>query len=429
MTGFSEKFTPMIEKIKENANNPEELEKLYRIDRNGFESAFEKVYPEIENSLLVSFWKIRLDSDKEPDLLPRLFMTDIMIMIAACLLTAFLIKIPLIFKIRLTEFIFYEKNAGIIVFLGLSLYAAWINRISEKKKLIISFLLFLIPLIYINLLPSVCDSSSVNLAYIHLPLLMWCIYGLVFIDFTFQDNKRRLEYIRYNGDLAIMLALILIAGGILTGITIGLFSAIRINIEIFYKDYIMISGLVSAPIVATFIIKNYNTFTNKIAPIIANIFSPIVLITLVIYLIAIPVSGKDPYNDRDFLLIFNIMLLGVMAIILFSVSESSMKRKQRFNEIIVFILTIVSVIIDLIALSAIFYRLGEFGISPNRLAVLGSNILISGNLILILIDLYKVNFRKSEIEKVGLTISKYLPVYLVWILIVVFGFPIIFGMK
>jgi hypothetical protein len=419
----------MIEKIKENLNNPEELEKLYRVDKNAFESAFEKVYPQLEDSILANFWKIRLDSDRAPDLLTRRFMPDIMILIAACLLTAFLIKIPSIFNIRLTEFIFYEKNAGIIVFLGLSLYAVWTNGISDNRKLVISALLFFIPLIYINLLPSVCDSSSVNLAYIHLPLLMWCIYGLVCTDFGLKDYTKRLEYIRYNGDLAIMLAVILIAGGILTGITIGLFSAIKINIEVFYRDYIMITGLVSAPIVATFILKNYTTFTNKIAPIIANIFSPLVLITLIIYLIAISVSGKDPYNDRDFLLIFNLMLLGVMAIILFSVSESSIKRKQRFNEIILLILSIVSIAIDLIALSAIFYRLGEYGISPNRLAVLGSNILIFGNLILIMIDLYKVNFRKSEIGKVGLTISKYLPVYLVWIIIVVFGFPFIFGMK
>jgi hypothetical protein len=87
------------------------------------------------------------------------------------------------------------------------------------------------------------------------------------------------------------------------------------------------------------------------------------------------------------------------------------------------------VIIDLIALSAIFYRLGTYGITPNRLAVLGSNMLILVNLVLIVIDLYKVNFKKSLIREVELTIAKYLPVYLVWIIIVVFGFPVIFGMR
>jgi hypothetical protein len=258
---------------------------------------------------------------------------------------------------------------------------------------------------------------------------MWCIYGLVFIGFDVKDKSKRIEFIRHNGDLAIMGSLILIAGGILTGITIGLFSAINIHIQKFYMDNVVIVGLVCAPIVTKYIIENYVTLTNKIAPIIADIFSPLVLITLIIYLIAIVVSGKDPYNDRDFLLIFNIMLLGVMAIIVFSVSETSLKKKQKFNEMLLFILSIITLIIDLIALSAIFYRLREYGITPNRLAVLGSNILIFGNLVLIMIDLYKINFQKSEIEKVGLTISKYLPVYIVWILIVIFGFPLFFGMK
>jgi hypothetical protein len=68
-------------------------------------------------------------------------------------------------------------------------------------------------------------------------------------------------------------------------------------------------------------------------------------------------------------------------------------------------------------------------LTPNRLAVLGSNILIFVNLVMITIDLFKINFRKSELEKVELTISKYLPVYVVWVLLVVFVFPIVFNMR
>jgi hypothetical protein len=119
----------------------------------------------------------------------------------------------------------------------------------------------------------------------------------------------------------------------------------------------------------------------------------------------------------------------VMAIIVFSVSESSVYGKQRFSEIVLFILSIVTLIVNLIALSAIFYRLGEYGLTPNRLAILGSNILIFINLILIMVDLYKINFRKADLEKVELTVAKYLPFYIIWTIIVVFGFPLIFGMK
>ena len=419
----------MKENIRKNIDNPEELERLYRADRKSFESDFEEVSQDISDTELIRFWKIRLNSEKTPISLKRSFSADIILLGAACLISAILIKIPGLINLKIPDLLFYERNAGIIVFFGLTVYSVWLNKKSEPGRLAIIFTAFLIPVLYINLLPSGSVSASVNLAYIHLPLLMWFIFGLVFIDFDLKDKNKRIEYIKHNGELAILAAILLITGGILTGITIGLFNAIGINIETFYRDNIIITGLVCVPVVATFILMNYTTMTNKIAPILANIFSPLVLLTAVIYLIAIAVKGKDPYNDRNFLMIFNMMLLGVMAIIVFSVTGASPDRKRRFNEMVLFILVSITAIIDVIALSAIFYRLGTYGVTPNRIAVLGSNILILGNLLLIIVDLYKINFRKKMIEIVGLTISGYLPVYAIWILFVIFGFPLLFLMK
>jgi len=418
----------MKEKIKENINNPEVLEQLYREDRKFFESAFSEVFSETEKTDLLGYWKIRLTQEKISASTKRLNMTEIFVMVFACFIAAFLIKIPDIFNLQFTDFIYYQKNGAIIVALGLAIYTVWINTILEQKNIILILSAFLIPAVYINLLPYHQGSDSVNLVYLHLPLLMWCIFGLIYIDFDLKDKYKRVEYIKYNGDLAILAAIILIAGGILTGITVGLFAAIGINIEKFYMENIVIIGLVSLPVVATFILKNFTTMTSKIALIVANIFSPLVLLTAIIYLIALTFSGKDPYSDREFLMLFNIMLVGVMAVIVFSISETAGAAKQKFSSIILFILTIVTVIIDLIALSAIFYRTFAFGITPNRLAVLGSNILLAVNLILIVIDLYKINFRQTSLDKVELTIAKYLPVYAIWILTVVFGFPLIFGL-
>ena len=313
--------------------------------------------------------------------------------------------------------------------MGLSAYSFLTKIQINFKHLITSIIVFGLSAIYINLLPSNRESHSINLAYIHMPLFIWCLYGLIFIDFDTKDKSKWIDYIKYNGDVAILAAIILIAGGVLTGVTLGLFSAIDLKIERFYFDYIVILGLVSSPIVATYIVKNFPLVTNKIAPIIASIFSPLVLITLVIYLISIVLTGKDLYNDRDFLMIFNLMLLGVMAIIVFSVSGTSVNKKQRFSELTLFALSIITLIVDLVALSAILYRLGEFGFTPNRTAVLGSNLLILGNLVLIMIDLYKVVFKGKEIKTVELTISKYLPIYTVWTIFVTFLLPFIFGLK
>jgi hypothetical protein len=419
----------MKEKIREVIDQPEELERLYRSDKNSFKSGFQEIYHEIENVTLANFWKIRLDIDNGSGKIKLFQWADVSFLIIACMISSILIKYPAIFKNDFFETSYYEKNTGLIVLFGLSVFVVWTNKIFSFRKLAFIAVAFLIPAIYINLLPSVKDSQSINLAFIHLPLFMWCIYGIVYLNLDLKDKRKRIDYIKYNGDIAVLGALLLIAGGILTGITIGLFHAIDINIEHFYMDYVAICGLVSAPIVATYIIQNYPALTNKLAPIIANIFSPLVLITLLIYLITIPVSGKSPYTNRDILIIFNLMLLGVMGIIIFSISETSQNKKQKFNEMILFILSIVTIIIDLVALSAIFYRLYAFGITPNRLVVLISNLLIFVNLIWIMFDLYKINFRNAGIEKVELTISRYLPLYIIYTFIIVFGFPLIFGMK
>jgi len=419
----------MKERIKENISNPEKLEQLYNDDRNAFESGFAEACAEVEESELTRYWKIRLDYKKAPDKMLKTNLFDIVILITSCLIAAILIRIPDIFSLGIEAEIFYAKNAALIVFLGLTVYVTWAAKVINVKRLLLIFTSFMVLAVYVNLLPSVTDSDSVNLVFLHIPLLLWSFYGLIFIDFNIKDYMKRIEYIRYNGDLAILMAIIVISGGILTGITIGLFDAIGLNIENFYMQNIAIAGAVSVPIVATYIIKNYKSLTNKIAPVIANIFSPLVLLTAVVFLVALAVSDKDLNSDRDFLLIFNVMLIGVMAVIVFSVSETSTSRKQKFSEMILLILSVVTVVIDLIALSAIFYRLGTFGITPNRLAILGSNILILGNLVLLIIDLYKVNFKNVRIREVEVTIAKYLPVYLIWILFVVFTFPLIFGMK
>ena len=139
-------------------------------------------------------------------------------------------------------------------------------------------------------------------------------------------------------------------------------------------------------------------------------------------------SGKDPYNDREFLMIFNLLLIGVMAIIFFSVAETK-TGKSNPETWILFLLCLVTIIVNGIALSAILFRISEWGITPNRMAVLGGNILILINLLLVTVQLFKVISKKKEISVVGKAIAFYLPVYVVWTVIVTFIFPLLFAFK
>jgi membrane-associated HD superfamily phosphohydrolase len=150
---------------------------------------------------------------------------------------------------------------------------------------------------------------------------------------------------------------------------------------------------------------------------------------LVIYLGAIFYSGKDPYNDREFLQLFNALLIGVLAIIFFSVAEAASSEKKMVEKYILFLLSLVTIVVNGIALSAILFRITEMGITPNRLAVMGSNILILMNLLLVTFKLYQVVFRKGNIGSVGGQIAIFLPVYTLWTIFVTFVMPFIFHFK
>lgn len=351
---------------------------------------------------------------------------DLLKILLVCLATGMLILLPKYTSVDPVKVLFYEKNAGIIAFLGLCLYSLTVRKTHDIRWILITAAFFIIPALFINLLPSDRKDQSVILACIHLPLMLWCVYGIVYSDFEIRNIGKRVDFIRHNGDMAILGSLLVLGGIVLAGFTIALFSSIDLKIEKFYSEYIGVWGVVAAPAVTAFIIHHYPKLTSKIAPLIATVFSPLVLLTLLVYLGAVLFAGKDPYTDRDFLIMFNLMLIGVMAIVVFSISERTGVRRVRFNEYVLLSLAAVTLITDLVALSAIFYRLGEYGITANRIAVLGSNLLILGNLILITIDLFKVIFRNGSLEKVNLTTARYLPLYFLWTVVVVFIFPIIF---
>jgi hypothetical protein len=140
-------------------------------------------------------------------------------------------------------------------------------------------------------------------------------------------------------------------------------------------------------------------------------------------------SGKDPYNDREFLLLFNLLLIGVKALIFFSVAESSTKSTSVSGIWVLLLLSIVTVVVNGIALSAISFRISEWGITPNRVAVLGGNVLMLVHLLIVAVMLFKTVTKKAALAEVGRAIVLYIPVYFIWTIVVVFIFPLVFGFK
>jgi len=414
----------MKDEILSRQNDPGHLEKMYRSNKAVFKREFSTLYPELKGNVLADFWNERLNY--ESDEISWGTGRELLWVVIAALLAGVIAKLPAI--LAFDEELFYTRNIGFIIFPMLTAYFAWKNKLSSGK---IAFIVGagLAGLIFINLFPHVKKSDTLILSCIHLVLFLWSVLGFAFVGDKRNNEEKRLGFLKYNGDLVVMTTLILIAGAIMSGITVGLFSLIGLDIKEFYFKNIAIFGLAAAPIAGTYLTQTNPQLVGKVSPVIAKIFSPLVIVMLVVYLIAIVYSGKNPYNNREFLMIFNALLIGVMALIFFSVAETSRATKSSTEIWILFLLSAITMLVNCVALSAILFRISEWGFTPNRTAILGGNVLILVNLILVTVQLYKVLSKRNDISGVGKSISLYLPVYFVWTIIVTFIFPLIFSGK
>ena len=413
----------MKDVILRNVANPLQLETLYRSDKSAFKRAFNELYPDLKDYQLANFWNTRLNFAKEE--ISWGTSKGLAFIILLSLVAGVFAKFPSIFN--LNEEFFYSRNIGFLIFPMLTAYFAWKNKLSIPK-IVFAAIVTVAGLVFINSLPDKKNSDTIILSCIHLIVILWSVLGFAFVEGSQNNVEKRLAYLKYNGDLVVMTTLIVIAAGLLSAITNGLFSLIGINIEKFYFQYIVLFGFPAAPIFGTWLTQNNPQLVGKVSPVIAKIFSPLVLVMLIVYLVAIVYAGKDPYNNREFLLIFNALLIGVMAIIFFSVAESQSTTKNQAETWILLLLSLVTIIVNGVALSAIVFRISQFGMTANRAAVLGGNILILINLLLVTAQLFKVLTKRSDISAVGRVISSYLPVYFLWAIVVTFLFPYIFGL-
>ena len=405
----------MKEEIIASISNPAGLERLYRSNPAAFSRAFEAVYPQISHEVVAQIWQERLVVSTTS----WGSKNDWILLVTFAVLAGFFMQLPDL--VHLSHNRYFPRNMSFFVMPGIGAYFAY-KRGLGLRDLVGPICILVASVLFINLLPE--KSTTLLLTCLHIPILIWLAVGSIFAG---SDAGKRMDFLRYHGDLVVMTVVIGLAGGLFTALTLNLFNLVQLKIDDFYFRYIVLSILPSVPLFATLLVRQNTSLVSKISPVIARIFTPLVTITLAIFLVAIIFTGKDPYNDRDFLLIFNGVLIGVMALILFSLGEATKQHASRIHQYFLLALAVVAIIDNGIALSAIGFRLLEYGVSPNRLAVLGSNALVMVHLVLVTRHVSRFLKGVETVEGIEKGLTSYLPYYAVWAAIVSFIFPLIFS--
>jgi hypothetical protein len=406
-------------------DKPVELERLYRSNPKQFQSWLSEAFEESPESETLKVWNARLTYSTAKSN-PAASNARLLFVIIISLLSVFLVKLPVYFPI--SEDWFYLRFVPLIVFGSLIAYfiSDATNSIRHKQVIIVGVVLCVMTMM---LMPNKPNSASIIMSQIHMPMVLGSLLALSYMGNEWKSPEARLRYIRYIGEVIIYATLILLGGVVLTLLTFGLFGLIGISIEEWYMRNVVIWGLVASPIVATYLYDAVLRKESQLATLIANVFAPLFLITVVVYLLAMLYAQKSPYSDRDFLITFNGLLIIVWGITVFSISGRSLSSASNATDAVNISLVSITLIINTIALSAILFRLAEYGVTPNRVAVTGANVLIFVHLGLILTEYIKQLKTSANSEKLTRAVANYLQVYTAWSVFVVVVLPILFNFE
>jgi hypothetical protein len=281
------------------------------------------------------------------------------------------------------------------------------------------------------------QEQYLTLMTIHLPLLAWAGVGM-FLLVRHRDPANRFCFLIKSLEAIILAGLFLIAGGLFTAITFGLFDALDVTIPDLVMRLFVAGGAGLIPVVAVGVIYDptvppteqaFDEGLSKLVALLMRILLPLTLLVLLVYLAFIPFNFRAPFEDRDVLIIYNAMLFAVVALLVgatpVSLADISL-RLARWLRMGIIAVAALALIVSLYALAAILYRTALDRLTPNRLAFIGWNVVNIGLLVVVLF--FQVRAKVGQwVQGLYGAYSAGTIAYAAWTLVVILAIPWLFG--
>lgn len=408
---------PTTESLLERLDDPEALERLYRVDPDEFGAALDAAISSNPNSAVLRVWSARLNH-REVDGRHG-WRRKLALAIGIILVSGALLRLPTLW---LPEEWFLPRFGPMMVLLALTAYF-WIER-PDRRRFLAALGATMVVGAFLWNLPG--ETDSVIMALLHVPILFWLLLGWVFTGDSWRDTNPRIEFLRFNGELLILASLVALGGMVFSGVTIALFRLISENAGELYVENVAVFGAVAVPVAGTLLYDVVFQRRLRIASILARSFAPLFLIMAVAFLLVAFVGGQNPFTDRSLLISVNGLLLVVLGISIYAVVERREGSPVGLADYVNLALLGATLLIDVVALSAIVFRLASLGWSPNRVVVLGANVTIMLHLAWLLWNYVGIVRSRRDFGSMRRAVAAYLPAYGAWALVATFVLPLIF---
>jgi len=324
--------------------------------------------------------------------------------------------------------LFYGRNASLFVFPLLTVYFMWKRRSDRVRGLWLA-LAFAAGAVLANVFPFPSRSDTEVLTVLHLPIALWLIVGFAYLGGRWFHDGGRMNFVRFSGELAIYYVLIALGGFVVILFTFTMFRAIDVKPDWFVGGWLIPCGAAGAVVIASWLVEAKQSVIENMAPVLTRVFTPLFTMLLLLFLATMVWTGSPINVKREVLIGFDLLLAVVVGLVLFSASARDPQAPPNFFDGLQLALVVSALVVDGVALYAIAARISEFGLSPNRMAALGENIILLANLTWSAWLYARFLRHRSSFAMLERWQIAYLPVFSVWAAVVVLVFPPLFGYR
>ncbi len=353
--------------------------------------------------------------------------TDAIVAFCLAVAAAVTVKLPSLFGIQMQqESGFHARNLSLFVLPFLTGYFVWKRRLDARTVAGLS-VAFVVAGVFANAYSFAPGGSTLALTALHLPMALWLAVGVAYAGARWGQVSGRMDFIRFSGELFIYYVLIALGGGVLMGFTAMIFKAIGIRVDHFFEGWLVPCGATGAVLIAAWLAEAKQSVIENMAPVLTRLFTPLFAAVLLTFLATLVWTGRGISNEREVILAFDVLLVLVLGLLLYSVSARDPRSPPGGFDVLQVVLVVSAMAADAVALWAVAARITEFGFTPNRVAALGENVILLVNLAwsaVLYIRFLRGRGSFSSLEKWQ---TDYLPVYGAWAAMVVILFPPVFG--
>lgn len=281
-------------------------------------------------------------------------------------------------------------------------------------------------------------SQFYYIKYIFSVIIFFIIIALSYNGFQVLNSKTISEFFTFSADISIFAALITgvvsIVFGIFIAIVLYLIQDIiqSLDEKVIIKLIVLSISFLSSifPFLVYIVYKKMKT---NISIYLSRILMPFSLLFIFILLLLLLMPDIRPYDNRVTFVLYNIML-AVIVLNMFFVRVDY--KSSIFTKALYIVLPIVAILFDILVLTSSLYRLAEYGITPNKITLVGTNLVMLGNLVFItffniksILNIFKNNEDIKDIKNITIGDSKsvlYIYVYAAWAFIVCFIMPLFY---